>query len=243
MGIPRLEAIARINLAWIHVVQAEWDQAASLATQSVEQQTDHAIAEFLPEAYRVLAHVAVGRNRLGQARQHAERCLELARQQHNPFEEAGAQRILGEILRLTRDFGAAVGHLQHSLDLFGQIGDRFERARTQRQLAWLRRDQGDERAALEHAIPALTTFIEMHARREAERMQEGNRLCLRLPCPPDEAAKLCQSSMQVAGWQEVERTAAGSGGEMRLSFDREEHRLTAELEADMETTVVSLRAP
>jgi tetratricopeptide (TPR) repeat protein len=240
LDIPWLEALARVNLAWVHVGRGEWNQAEGQARQSISLQTAHAISESLPEANRVLAHATAERDQLDTARTWAEQALSLARQQDNKLEEGAAERVLGKVLRQLRDFQAAGTHLQRSLEILEEIGDRFEAARTRRQLAWLNRDLGDEATALIYAIQSLTVFVTMNAEGEAADMQAEDRLHFWLQKPLIDAMTFCRSQITAVGWQEVAQSGAGSDSVVLLRFGLEDHRLAVELAADGNTTVVSL---
>ena len=107
LGILWLAAVARVNMAWVYLAWYELDKAEELANENVRLESVSAIAESLPESYRVLAVVATRRGLLGQALDHAQGALDLAREQRNQLEEANAQRVLGKVLRLQNQLEAA----------------------------------------------------------------------------------------------------------------------------------------
>ena len=91
--VPRLRILPRLNLAWIHVAYGQWDQAENLTKETLNLQQEHNINESLPESYRLLAQVAIGRGEFDLARYNAKKALELACEQKNRLEEGCAQRV------------------------------------------------------------------------------------------------------------------------------------------------------
>ena len=229
LGILWLAAVARVNMAWVHLAWHELDKAEELANENVRLQSVSEIAESLPESYRVLAVVATRRGLLGQALDHAQRALDLAREQSNQLEEANAQRVLGKILRLQNQLEAAQQQLLASLELLVELHNRFEAARTKRQLVWLCKESKDDSAALAYAIDALTTFAAMDARGELSSMQADNKLTFEIQGALAAAIEQTCAMMTGAGWtqQDAAHPGVSTGEVLTLCFSIGPH--TAQL--------------
>ena len=256
LEIPWLEAIARRNLAWVHVVRGELDAADAEAQQCLALETEHNMADASSETCRILAHVAIGRAdkmtaeheppliitvQIDQAQGWAERAVNLAQAQGNRLEEGSAERLLGQIARRRGNLATAEERLLRSLDNLSQVGDRIEFARTCRQLTWLYATKGESAKALSYAVRALTTFIVMHARGEATSMRANDRLRFTLPLSLDAAAELCRREILDAGWAET-ASAPPANDVLALSFRCEEHRANIRLAVGDAATVADLSA-
>lgn len=229
LGILWLAAVARVNMAWVHVAWDELDKAEELANENVRLESVSDIAESLPESYRVLAQVAAGRGILDQASVYAQQALDLAHSQSNRLEEANARRVLGKILRLQNQPESAQQHLLASLEQLDALPNRFEAARTKRQLVWLYKDSKDDSTALVYAIDALTTFAAMDARGELSSMQANNRLTFWIQRSLSAAIEQTSARMTDAGWirQKSDSPAAITGEGEVLYFLIDPH--TAQL--------------
>ncbi len=253
LEIPWLEAIARRNLAWIHVVRGELDAAESEAQRCQALEAELGMTDASSETCRILAHVAIGRAdeltaasepssaaaQFVQAQAWAEKALHPALAQANRSEEGAAERLLGQVARRRGDLAAAETHLVQSLKTLTEIGDRLEAARTCRQLVWLYETTGASANALASAIRALAAFITMHARGEVELMEQGDRLRFPLPMSLSQAAELCRSEMQNAGWAEAASTSP-TNDVLAVQFRCEDHRLAIRLTAGETLTVAAL---
>jgi tetratricopeptide (TPR) repeat protein len=254
LEIPWIEAIARRNLAWVHIVRGGLDAAVGEAERCLALETEHGMTDASSETHRILVHAAIGRSdnlsaqqappdavaaELAQATAWAEKALVLAQSQGNLLEQGTAERLLGQIARRSNDLPTADAHLLRSLDHLLQVGDRIEIARTWRQLVWLSLSKGNSAQALSYAVRVLTTFVAMRARGEAALLQQGDRLRFTVPLSLDQTADLYRRAVADVGCVEISDAPAADRA-LTLHFRCEEQGVEVRLVAEGEGTVAVL---
>lgn len=196
--VPWLQAIARVNLGWVFLQTGRIAEAEREAQAVIQPRKDTQVMDSLPEAWRLRGTARLERGELKRARAYGERALDSASEQGNRPEEAGAERLLGQVQHLTGEPAAALRHLDRSLQICEQVGDRFETAQSHWQLALAKRDLGAGSDAFHHLVQALTAFAQLPARGMLKTIRSQGELTMVFPTSPVDALEACESEM--AGW-------------------------------------------
>lgn len=239
---------ARVNLALVHLAWNQWEQAETLASESIKIETEYKINQSVSEAYRILALIEMGRGQIDEAYHYAQKAVDFACKQKDELEEGAAERVLGQALRLAKDFEVAASHLQRSLNLLEEVGNRFEAARTRSEMAWLSRDMGDEVTALRHTIHALSELVKLGAKGEIKgmkRMGTENKLTFHLQQPLTEVITFCRAEMAAVGWSEsssgqISTVIPTDNNKISLQFIYESHRTLIFLRSESKEVIISL---
>lgn len=240
--IPWLEALIRVNRAWVYVANGKGALAQAEARQAIALEVEAGIAQSQPEALRVLAHVAADQGHLSEALTHAEQALTLALAHGDRLEEANALREQGRVRRLAGDFAAAEADLTQSLAVLEELENPFEAARTRRQLAWLYQAQDAGEQTLEQLLNALRVFVELGASGEIASLLADERARLRLALPATEVEPRCRHIMAGVGWQALSDRDDENAGTLHLRFTHAENGITLQLNAEIGFTVVVIDA-
>jgi tetratricopeptide (TPR) repeat protein len=146
LGVQRIRALVRVNLAWSLIALGKYDEAEGYIKESLVIQTEFKTTESWVEAQRGLAAVALGRKLGGQAVELAQIALQLAREEHDRLEEGAILRVLGQAYQLNGDLVQSREHLENSLTLLRENGYKYESLLTLQALGKLYEALGDAKA-------------------------------------------------------------------------------------------------
>ena len=163
IGVQRIRALTRVNIAWPCIALKEFSQAGAYITESLQIQQEFNVKENWVEAHRAQAEIALGRKLGAQAFDLAQKALDLAREDENPLEEGAALRVLGQACHLTGDLAQARQHLETSFSLLRE-NYKYESFLTLQALAGLYNETGEPEKAQAAAENAQTLAKEMGLR-------------------------------------------------------------------------------
>lgn len=161
------DTLARIQhkIGAVHGRRGEWEEAqrhfeaaAAALSEASEAQADGALGEQA----RIYADLSLTARRLGsihQAREHAERALELATAAGDSHALAQAHNILGALAASQGDIERALRHLEESLSLAERLDDATARAAALNNLALALQAAGQHERALPLAEAALALCV------------------------------------------------------------------------------------
>ncbi len=164
-----MSAIVRTNLGAAELANGDTGRAFVYLNDAVVALEEAGARGQLAETQRYLAltHLAVGD--VASAHAAAALALTLAREAEAPMDEAGAQRVLGQIAQASGELEEAVVALEASRILLSDQGNRYELAQTLTGLAEALLAQDRRQEAHDLLVEAVEVFTELDASRDLAR--------------------------------------------------------------------------
>ncbi|MBK7203346.1 tetratricopeptide repeat protein [Candidatus Amarolinea dominans] len=166
----------------------------------IELATTKEVADSLPEAYRIMASVALSHGEFDDAIDWAIQARSLAVAQSNLPENGAAERLWGQALHLAGNAQGALSHLELGLQIWERIGDCFEIAQCRRLLALAKSDLGDDATAWRLVLQALTDLVKLPAKGDLAAMRAGGPMKFILTGAPNKVVATCLARCWLGGW-------------------------------------------
>ncbi len=171
LGDPLYTITVTLNLATVRAEREELSSARWLANSTVSQSQEAGTDEYLPDAYRLLAHIHMLEGELEAALDFAQKSLALAQTQNKQLDEALAERAWGVALRAAGQLPEARPHLERSLELLQAVNSRPEIGRAQLELARWHQANDDFEAMFLAALEAKKIFDELGMKGELKKVK------------------------------------------------------------------------
>jgi len=153
---------ARANLAELHMVRAEHDEALALLDECLRLMAETGADEFAPELWCHRGRALLGAGRLGEAREALDRAIALGETQGNTSATALARSQMAEVTAAEGREDEAVVAAREALDQLRSLGNDLEIGKAMLRL--VPHVPGPEAAQLR--LEAAACFRKLGARRE-----------------------------------------------------------------------------